>query len=192
MTSNANLASSVPSWENFPLTQTPNHQQLQQIQAHLDLVLLALESLVNFGKDLMGQTALDLEIGTAVTDKIILWSNRSPNQTDNSGVPLSVEQVRSLILMICYVAQQHQELIRRAVTLVEQMAAQNKDPDQITLLSKYFQTFHQLYQSGIAEGQQLPTEQRSKLASKLLIDLLFYSADSGHHRLWLTLLDYTR
>ncbi len=42
------------------------------------------------------------------------------------------------------------------------------------------------------EGEKVPSEQLSRLALKLLVDLLFYSSANGHRRLWLALLDYAR
>ncbi|MEM8778892.1 MAG: DUF3038 domain-containing protein [Cyanobacteria bacterium P01_G01_bin.49] len=192
MTSTANLTSSVPNWKNSPLTHTPTPEQLNQIQTHLDLVLLAIESLITIDTDKVQQAALDLEISTGSIEGVTLWSNRGIEETKNVSDPLTIDQMRSLILIICHLAQQHQELIRRAVTFLEQMTAQHKDPVKTTLLGNYFQRFNDFYQSGNFEDQPLPTAQHTKLASKLLIDLLFYSANSGHHRFWLALLNYTR
>ena len=186
----ASMSHSVPSWGDTPLTQPPTPQQLYQMQTHLDLVLLASESLISIDADAVLQATLDLEINTALAEKIKFWSNRNTTARENPLETFSVEQTRSLILIICYIAQQHQELIRRAVTLLEQMTAQNKDPAQTTLLGNYFAKFQDYY-SKQPDTQQQSSTHLVKLASKLLIDLLFYSADHGYSRLWLALLDYT-
>ena len=184
------MSHSVPSWEDTPLTKPPTPQQLEQMQTHLDLVLLASESLIAIDGDMVLQATLDLEINTALSEKIILWSNRNITPRENPLETFSVEQTRSLILIICYIAQQHQELIRRAVTLLEQMTAQNRDPAQTTLLGNYFANF-QNYYSKQPDPLPLSSTDLVTLASKRLVDLLFYSADQGHSRLWLALLDYS-
>lgn len=189
MISTVNLASSVPNWENFPLTQPPKLQQLYQMQTHLDAVKLALDALITLDQEMMQQATLALEINDDLINEIGTLSN--PTE-DNDFEPLPIEQMRSLILIICYLARQHQDLIRRAVTLLEQMIAQGTDPTQTTLLGNYFQKFNKFYQSETAEAQPPSMAHPTQLASKLLIDLFFYSTDHGHHRLWLTLLDYTR
>ncbi|WP_323300602.1 DUF3038 domain-containing protein [Crocosphaera sp. UHCC 0190] len=191
MTSTVNLPSSVPNWENLPLTNTPTPQQLALIQTHIDLMLLALESLIPIDQDMVLQAALDLEISSTLMAAVTLWSNRADNGEEILLTTLSVEQTRSLILIICYIAGQHQELIRRAVTLLEQMTAQNKDPGKVTLLGNYLQKFNEYYQIAMGATRLIELPQPKKLASKLLVDLLFYSVDNGHRRLWLALLDYT-
>ncbi|MDJ0598101.1 MAG: DUF3038 domain-containing protein [Crocosphaera sp.] len=180
------MSQSVPTWGDTPLTNPPTPQQLDQMQTHLDLVLLASESLIPIDADMLLQAALDLDINTTLVEKVQLWSNR---EADNSIHRFSVEQMRSLILIICYISQQHQELIRRAVTLLEQMTVQQKDPAQTTLLGNYLDHFQDFYLNS-GNNLQLSPHQQVKLASKLLIDLLFYSGDNGYDRLWLALLDY--
>ncbi len=183
------MSQSVPTWGNTPLTNPPTPEQLDQMQTHLDLVLLASECLISIDADMLLQAALDLDINTTLVENVQLWSNRDKTTPDNPLHRFNVEQLRSLILIICYINQQHQELIRRAVTLLEQMTAQNKDPAQTTLLGNYLENFKDFYAKS-ADDWQLSSNQQVKLASKLLIDLLFYSGDNGYDRLWLALLDY--
>ncbi|MDJ0660977.1 MAG: DUF3038 domain-containing protein [Crocosphaera sp.] len=183
------MSQSVPTWGDTPLTNPPSPQQLYQMQTHLDLVLLATECLIPIDADMLLQAALDLDIKTTLVENVQLWSNRDKTTVNNPINSFNVEQLRSLILIICYISQQHQELIRRAVTLLEQMTAQNKDPAQTTLLGNYLENFKEFY-STRTDPLPLSPNQKVQLASKLLIDLLFYSGDNGYDRLWLTLLDY--
>ena len=97
---------------------------------------------------------------------------------------LTPETTRSLVKLICNLAKQHQELIRRAVTLIEQVFAQNKEPERTALLSNYLQKFRLLYQEREGNKLELPPEKLSPLAFKLIIDLLFYSETNGDRRLW--------
>ena len=121
---------------------------------YLELLLIALESLTGIGAG--------LEIN----------ENLSP------------ETARSLVKLICNLARQHQELIRRAVTLIEQVSAQNKEPERTALLGNYLEKFRLLYQQREGNRLELPPEKLSPLAFKLIIDLLFYSETNGDRRLW--------
>jgi hypothetical protein len=91
-------------------------------------------------------------------------------------------------LISCYLAKQHQEKIRRAVALLEQLASENRQPHQAALLGDYLDTFTNTYQERMAPDTTSTTV-LTNLALKLLVDLLFYSSNRGSRRLWLALLD---
>lgn len=186
---------SVPQWEELSLTQAPDARQLDNIKAHLDLVLLALEALTDIGSEAMLQAATELGLESVISDRVALWRLRQANpQRKSSGgrKKLDVEEARSLVLIVCHLAQEHQELIRRAVSLLEQMAEQNKEPHRSALLGDYLDVFSNTYQERMEDGEEISSAFLSQLAFKLLIDLLFYSAPKGHRRLWLALLDYAK
>ena len=86
-------------------------------------------------------------------------------------------------------AKQHQELIRRAVGLLEQMTANNQKLHQTALLGDYIDAFCNTYQERMEEEETTSMDLLTHLALKLLINLLFYSAPGGHRRLWLALID---
>ncbi|NJL84022.1 MAG: DUF3038 domain-containing protein [Chloroflexaceae bacterium] len=181
--------------EDLPVSQPPDAHQLDNIKAHLDLILLALEALAGIGSDAILKTAQKLNLQSVAGDRVGLWRLRQSNPLRKSSggrKKLDVEEARSLVLIACYLARENQELIRRAVTLLEQMAAQHQEPHQTALLGDYLDAFCNAYQERMAETQQLSSPDLSQLAYKLLIDLLFYSAANGHRRLWLALLDYSR
>ncbi|MER3478283.1 MAG: hypothetical protein C4287_19745, partial [Leptolyngbya sp. ERB_1_2] len=102
---------------------------------------------------------------------------------------LDVDEARALTLIICHLAKQQNELIRRAVALLEQLTEQNREPHQAALLGNYLDTFHNTYQERMEQGEMASTDALTHLALKLLIDLLFYGSPQGVRRLWLTLLD---
>jgi hypothetical protein len=183
-------------WEDLALTPAPDAKQLDNIKAHLDLVLLALEALAKIGSEEMLQAAQVLNLESVIVDRVGLWRLRQSNPLRKSSggrKKLDVDEARSLVLIICHLAKQHQELIRRAVSLLEQMAEQNKEPHRTALLGDYLDAFSNTYQERMEVSDNLfsSTEKLSQLALKLLIDLLFYSATQGHRRLWLALLDYS-
>lgn len=189
MPSTAKLPTSHPSWDHLTLTYQPNVTQLDNIKAHLDLVLLALEALTGLGSEAMLQAAETLDVADRVGDRVALWRLRqaSPLRKGQGRKRMDVEEARSLVMIICHLANQHQEIIRRAVTLLEQLTEQNRPPHEAALLGDYLDNFNNMYEERM-EGDASPTH-LSYLALKLLIDLLFYSAPNGARRLWLALLD---
>lgn len=191
MPSSVKSSSPNAAWEQLTLANQPDPTQLDNIKAQLDLVLLALESLAGIGSEAMLHTAADLNLTEVVADRVSLWRLRqsSPLRKGQGRKRMDVEEARALVLIICSLAKQHQELIRRAVTLLEQLAEQNREPHQAALLGDYLDAFSNTYQERMEDGEDTPPDQLTHLALKLLIDLLFYSAANGSRRLWLALLD---
>ncbi len=181
----------TPAWEQLTQTVQPDPDQLDDIKAQLDLVLLALEALAGIGSEAILQAASDLNLTDVVADRVSLWRLRqsSPLRKGQGRKRLDVEEARSLVLIICHLAKDHQELIRRAVGLLEKLAEENRAPHQAALLGDYLDTFNNTYQERMEDGENADPDQLSHLALKLLIDLLFYSAAGGARRLWLALLD---
>ncbi|MEH2353674.1 MULTISPECIES: DUF3038 domain-containing protein [unclassified Nostoc] len=192
MHSAANSATPNSQWEDLIKLSAPNTVQWDNIKTQLDLVLLALETLTGIGSEAMLSAATDLNLESRVPDRVALWRLRQSNplrKGQGGRKKLDVEEARSLVLIICYLAKQHQELIRRAVGLLEQMAENNREPHQAALLGDYIDAFCNTYQERMEEDEQISTDLLTNLALKLLVDLLFYSAPGGHRRLWLALID---
>lgn len=191
MPSTVKSPSANSAWEELTLQNQPHPDQLDNIKAQLDLVLLALEALAGIGSEAMLQAAAELKLTEVVADRVSLWRLRqsSPLRKGQGRKRLDVEEARALVLIISHLAVQHQELIRRAVGLLEQMAEQNLEPHRAALLGDYLDAFSNMYQDRMEEGEEASPDQLSRLALKLLIDLLFYSAPAGARRLWLALLD---
>ncbi|CBN59075.1 MULTISPECIES: DUF3038 domain-containing protein [Kamptonema] len=190
-----NVAGKVsPKWEE--LTQkAPEPTQLDNIKAQLDLVLLALEALAGIGSDAMLRVAAELNLESLVADRVSLWRLRQSNplrKSQGGRKKLDVEEARSLVLIVCHLAKQHQALIRRAVALLEQLTEQNREPHTVALLGDYLDTFSNTYSDRMEDAEDLTSDNLTQLAFKLLIDLLFYSSPDGHRRLWLALLDRSK
>lgn len=189
-------SSALGSWQEL-LQQgaIPEGDRLDNIKAHLDLILLALEAFAHIGSEAMLQAASDLNLETFLGDRVALWRLRqaSPLRKSSGGrKKLDVEEARALVLIICHLARGHQERIRRGVTLLEQLAEQGQEPHRNALLGDYLDDFSNGYQERMADGEAIGSDDLTHLALKLLIDLLFYSAPQGHRSLWLALLDYAR
>ncbi len=182
----------TPQWEELIYTK-PDPAQLDKIKAQLDLVLLALKALTGIGPEAILQAATHLNLESRVPALVALWQQQPSNslhQGEAGQQKLDVETARTLVLISSYLAKQHQELIRRAVTLLEQQAANNRDPHDVALLGDYINTFSQIYQERWLDAEKIISmDVLHKVALKLLVELLFYSAPGGHRRLWLVLLD---
>ncbi|MGK7925935.1 MAG: DUF3038 domain-containing protein [Spirulina sp.] len=178
-------------WQDLTLAASPDGGQLDNIKTHLDLVLLALEALLGVGSDAILKTAKELGLEPKIGDRVGLWRLRQSNPLRKSSggrKKLDVEEARSLVLIICRLAQKHQELIRRAVTLLEQRVRDNSPPHRAALLGDYLDKFCNAYQERMTENEAGSISGLDRLAFKLLIDLLFYSTANGHRRLWLALI----
>ncbi|MEC4807028.1 MAG: DUF3038 domain-containing protein [Jaaginema sp. PMC 1079.18] len=179
----------------LPLSIEPSVAQLDNIKAHLDLVLMALESLTQLSSEAMLKAAESLGLQDITPDRVTLWRLRqaNPHRKSSGGrKKLDVEEARSLVLIICRLAQEYQELIRRAVSLLEQRTQQHQPPHQAALLGDYLDAFSNTYHDRMDTPESTSPQALNQLAFKLLIDLLFYSDPNGHRRLWLALLDYSR
>lgn len=174
---------SALSREDLTVARAPDSHQLEQMKAQLDQIFLALEALTNIGSDAMGRAASELNLTSVAGDRVSLWRLRQTNSWRHSREQtFDVDEAKSLVLIICYLAHEHQELIRRAVSLLEQVTTQNQDPYQTTLLGNYIDSFTNLYRKQSA--QEISRREIAPLAFKLLVELLFYSATNGHRRLW--------
>lgn len=179
-------------WQDLSKLEFTDDSQLENIKFHIDLVLLALEAIANISSEAIIEAAKDLNLESVIGDRITLWRLRSSNpQRKSSGgrKKLDVEEARSLVLIICHLAEKNQELLRRAVSLLEQVTEQNKPPHQTSLLGNYLDNFINYYQDRITVTSNCSTEYLSNLAWKLLISLLFYSGQNGHRLLWLAIFD---
>ena len=169
--------------------QSASDRQLANIKSHLDLILLALEAISNIGSEQILAAVKELNLESTIGDRVTLWRLRASNpQRQSSGgrKKLDIEEARSLVLVICYLANQNQELLRRAVSLLEQVTEQEKSPHKTALLGDYLDTFINSYQERITFSYDISL---SDLAFKLLINLLFYSGPNGHRLLWLAIFD---
>jgi Protein of unknown function (DUF3038) len=182
-------------WQNttLPLQHEapPDTAQLDNIKTQIDLVLLALESLVGIGSEAILQASKDLNLQDLVGDRVALWRLRQSNpmrRGTGGRKKLDIDEARSLVLISCHLAQQHQGTIRKAVLLLEATAEQNRQPYQTELLGDYIDQFTNTYEERM-EAENFSSSSLSDLALKLLIDLLFYSGPQGSRRLWVALLD---
>jgi Protein of unknown function (DUF3038) len=167
-----------PGWEDLPLVSPVSNEQLERITGHLNLFLMALTCLANLDSESLTQASQELKLNQGISDRLIAQYLQPQSK-------LSVEDIRSLVLLLCHLAQKKQELIRRAVILLEQVGIEGQEPEKTTLLGNYITNFRLKYPE--ISDHNLSALSLASLAWKLLIDLLFYSNPRSHLRLWQTL-----
>ncbi|MBE9170980.1 DUF3038 domain-containing protein [Pleurocapsales cyanobacterium LEGE 06147] len=191
MSSNANRTSSFSQEQELILPKITNVSQLDKIWERLDTILLALQAITDLTPQNILQIAKELNLESVIAERRGLW-RLPPSDSESKSSrnqQLEIKKARSLVLIICHLAQQHQELIRRSVSLLEQATEENQPPESITLLAKYLDKFLNIYQESTENRERISSERLSQLALKTLIDLLFYSGNNGHYLLWSVILE---
>ncbi|MGL5081383.1 MAG: DUF3038 domain-containing protein [Microcoleaceae cyanobacterium] len=163
-------------WQKLQLTAEPELQQLTQITRQLELTLVALLAIIEI-------TLEELQ-AIATQGNLTLKDRLEPD--GKMETVLTVDEARSLALLICHVANQRQPQIRQAVTLLEQHTQQGNDLSQSALLQNYLVRFQQSWkhQSPLSSIDLL-----EPLALKLLIDLLFCSSLESPPWFWSALVE---
>ncbi len=160
-------------------------EQLLVIQSYLEGLLSALLAL----------TDCDQEVWQRAVKALGLDSSQLMNpvpSVDLANAPdLTLENARSLVLILGRLASQYPEILRRAVTLMEQMQEQGKDPAKTALLGAYLEKFWPRYHQARRRLGLTEIETSVSLPFKYLIDLLFCSHPAGPHWLWSALLSST-
>lgn len=173
----------------LPLGQRLTPDQLTSINAHLDQLLLALYALTDLSQATWQNALRQVEGWELASADASINRLGHPQGLQAKAVnQLDLNGIRALVAMISYLTQHYQELLRRAVTLVEQTTAQGKDPFQTILLGDYRQKLQHLDQSYRAKHPQAVANLTDERALSLLMELLFYSSQEGARRLWGVLL----
>jgi hypothetical protein len=176
-------------WQDLPLSDSLNSAKFDKIKGYLDILMLALASLTPLETVDLHNSVQELQLKSLRIPSAVNVPLSHPQQWWSDTENISVEEARSLVVVICHLARRYQELLRRAVTLMEQMQEQGKDPAVTALLGEYLNNFQAVYSPYRSAEGQLAWQELQPFAFKLLIDLLFYSAINGHRRLWLVLLE---
>ena len=139
-----------------------------------------MDSGMNLGININNINSSGIDINfSQLSDRLL--SPIQNNPLDNS---LTFPELAFGVQVLIHLCQQHQELIRRAVSLMEQITKEGKDPWQVTLLKDYSQRLsvsYSLHRPPHLTAVESPNQWRGKI----LFDLLFYSSSYGQQRLWL-------
>ena len=180
--------------EDLTISSSPSRVQLENMKSQLDEIFLALEALAGVDEQAILTAATQLDMQQTAQERMSLWQRQQPlnqNVEFEDSSRLNVEDLRSLVLIICHLTKQHQELIRRAVALLEQLTEEQREVNTSSLLSDYINTFSKLYSEDMKHQAISSPDALTQKALKKIMDLLFYSTSSGHQRLWFSILDKT-
>ncbi len=171
-------------WDDLSLTTALAPVQSQRMTADLEQIAIALVALTEIGKEEMLQAASDLQLTSILVNWLEDWFS------GRTGVArqLDVKELRALVLVICKLSKQYQHLVRRDINYWEQTIAHRQLPLQSPALADYLSNFINIYEQQYGDRAKMSLDELTESALKRLIELLFYSNERGHRRLWSALL----
>ncbi|MDB9390319.1 DUF3038 domain-containing protein [Microcystis aeruginosa] len=178
----------------FPIA---SQQCALHLQQHIDLMLLALESLeVGAGEALL-VLCKELGLDKIVRNRIIFWRLRCTNPWRISYTldRLSLDQAKALVIIASYRAKPLAISIRQLLLARQQMESKGLPVDNNFLLSEYLERFRSNFRSRMnprrAKVSVYLTDENAlnELALSLLDQLLFCTGTTGMQRFWISLFD---
>lgn len=178
----------------FPIA---SQQCALHLQQHIDLMLLALESLeVGAGEALL-VLCKELGLDKIVRNRIIFWRLRCTNPWRISYTldRLSLDQAKALVIIASYRAKPLAISIRQLLLARQQMESKGLPVDNNFLLSEYLERFRSNFRSRMNPRRAkvsvyLADENAlNELALSLLDQLLFCTGTTGMQRFWISLFD---
>ena len=178
----------------FPIA---SQQCALHLQQHIDLMLLALESLeVGAGEALLA-LCKELGLDKIVRNRIIFWRLRCTNPWRISYTldRLSLDQAKALVIIASYRAKPLAISIRQLLLARQQMESKGLPVDNNFLLSEYLERFRSNFRSRMNPRRAkvsvyLADENAlNELALSLLDQLLFCTGTTGMQRFWISLFD---
>lgn len=178
----------------FPIA---SQQCALHLQQHIDLMLLALESLeVGAGEALLA-LCKELGLDKIVRNRIIFWRLRCTNPWRISYTldRLTLDQAKALVIIASYRAKPLAISIRQLLLARQQMESKGLPVDNNFLLSEYLERFRSNFRSRMNPRRAkvsvyLADENAlNELALSLLDQLLFCTGTTGMQRFWISLFD---
>ncbi|MDB9505669.1 MAG: DUF3038 domain-containing protein [Microcystis aeruginosa BS13-02] len=178
----------------FPIA---SQQCTLHLQQHIDLMLLALESLeVGAGEALL-VLCKELGLDKIVRNRIIFWRLRCTNPWRISYTldRLTLDQAKALVIIASYRAKPLAISIRQLLLARQQMESKGLPVDNNFLLSEYLERFRSNFRSRMNPRRAkvsvyLADENAlNELALSLLDRLLFCTGTTGMQRFWISLFD---
>jgi hypothetical protein len=168
-----------------------------RLQQHIDLILLALESLQLGGSEYMLATVRELELNKIIKNRVGLWRLRCSNPWRQcyTREPLSVKQAKALVIIASYRAKQLMILIRQLLLAEQQMRDKDMPLENNFRLSEYLDRFSAHFASRMNPRRAKVSvylsspEELNQLAMSLLGQLLFCTGTKGMQRFWVSLFD---
>lgn len=168
-----------------------------RIQQQLDLLLLALEALDIEASKYILATIKELALDKIIKNRIVLWRLRCSNPWRRSYTrnPITIEQAKTLVILISYRAKQLTVPIRQLLVAEQQMRQKGLPVDNNYLLSEYLERFRGQFRSRMNPRRAkimvylASEDELNELALTLLNQLLFCTGTTGMQRFWISLFD---
>ncbi len=163
---------------------------------HLDLLLMALESLDLTAAETMLQVIRDLHLTVMIPNRVVLWLLRSTNPFRNLAqrIPMPLDEGKILAILVCDLARRQTANLRQLVFIIPQIEQQNLDYGAYPPLAEYLDRFRRNFRKRMNLNRSSlliyrDPAQLNQLALKLLPQLLFCTGTAGLERLWFSLFD---
>ncbi len=159
-------------------------------KAHLDFLLLSLETLSDEGSEVMLAAAASLGLSGTIGDRVTLWRLRNANPLRKSSggrKKVDVDEVRALVMVVCYLAREQHAHIRTTIERLEDCFSKEISPLKEPLIADYLDAFHTAYRERMVDGERKTNKDISERALSLLVELLYYGSRFGPMRLWTSL-----
>lgn len=174
------MPASTPKLDDLALKSKLEPSQLNQIIIELELVTIAIAALAPIERVRIEQIFKQLQLESSGWDWIDEWFMSATT----FGKQLAPEQLREIVLIVSQLTKDRQPLIRQNISNWQQTIRSNQLPLQSPSLADYIGNFITIYQTRLGRHPDRSFELLSETALNLSIDLLFYSSQNGHQRLW--------
>ncbi len=168
----------------------------RRTRQQLDLILLAIEALDLGGSEAILYVAQELDLQAVLKNRVNLWQLRSTNplRRYTQRRPLTQEEAKTLVVIICYIARRLTVVIRQLLLAEQQLREKGLPLDQNFRLDDYLTRFRVHFRQRMnprrtAVSAYSSNEKLDLLALSLLRQLLFCTGTSGSQRLWTSLFD---
>jgi hypothetical protein len=161
----------------------------------IDFLLLAIEALDLTGSEAILAVISELELHSVIGNRAMLWQIRgtNPMRQNNQQRGMSLDEAKTLVVVVCYLARRMTSLIRQLVMAYQPVIDSQHTVDPDPRLAEYFDRFRahfrarmNLRRTEVAYGTD---RKLNDLAMDLLTQLLFCTGTSGMQRLWVSLFD---
>ncbi|MEA5466526.1 DUF3038 domain-containing protein [Leptothoe sp. PORK10 BA2] len=185
-----------PILEKLPNYGTQSAECPRRAKTQLDFIMLAVEALELNAAQLMLAAIRDLGLQDILKSRVHLWRLRSTNplRKFNQRQPLSLEEAKALVLVVCYLCRKLTVLIRQLFLGYQQLQDKQLSLDHHFRLAQYLTRFRSHFRARMNPKRAMvltysTDEKLDELALSLLTQLLLCTGTRGEERLWTSLFD---
>lgn len=168
----------------------------RRAKTQLDFILLAIEALELNTSQVMLAAIKELGLQDVLKSRVHLWRLRSTNplRKFNQRQPLTIEESKALVLVICFLCRKLTVLLRQLFLGYQQLQDQQLSLDHHFRLAKYLKRFKAHFRARMNPKRAMvlaygTDEKLDGLALSLLTQLLLCTGTRGEERLWASLFD---